>query len=569
MQGRAGERRAGGATIAFSVVPIALVLAFVLALGSLNLVGCADPTIQYHRQFDYLRRVGSEALEERDFGEARKHLLEGAKLAKIAAATDLEVIDTLTRLTRACRKLGNLDEALAHANVASQVLARHRLGHGGASSGVYRVGAAYLLERGRLEVARGDFVAAEEALADFVRVRGDDGGDPRESTEAQLMLGELRLALGLEVEARALFRSSLDQARSFVQRDPVILGLALFRVAESKLARDRTASAAALIAEARPDGVAEPPLRPGLLLIGGRIDVVQGNREQAQTRFEAALALLNSEDEDLSQDVAAASRAVFLASRLFDPTKQAEALVETVLRALESSEDGSPLQRMLAGRETIIVGRKVFDAGAWGPGLQLMAAGRHVMDDAVSSRPHDALVWAHFEIVAALAARGRFESAAGRCGWLVSMSDELSLRARALQPERLLVCGRSAASAGDAKRARHALGRALMIAEEDKAPPILQMELLLRLAALAHSQARDAEEQKLFDRVLPFVLPGVYEDLERLLVDAYGPHGRFQPSSAAARLGHSAARTYAYAVEAPQLQNLAEKLGGDSGPASR
>ena len=563
MQGQ-GRERLGVRFLRGTVLWI--VLAALLSVAGVS--GCADPTVQYHRQFDYLRRVGGEALSDERYGDARKHLMKGAKLAQIAAASDLEVIDALTQLTRACRELGLLEEALGHANLASQILARHRLGHGGTSSGVYRVGAAYLLERGRLEVARGDFTAAELALADFIRVRGEDGGDPRESTEAQLLLGELRLALGLESEARALFRSSLEQARSFSQPDAVVLGLALFRVADSKLDKANAESAAALAREARPEGVAELELRPGLLLLHGSIDAVEGKRERAGVRLEEAFAFLERDDPAMLRDIAAPAHAVALAGRVFDLAEQREALVESVMRALETAEAGSPLRRMQAGRQAVAVGRRLYDAGGWGPGLKLMAAGRHLIDAAVASRPHDALVAAHFEIVTALEARGRAAAAARRCDWLVASSGDLSPRARALHPARLLLCGRAAMDAGEPKRAKPAFGRALMIAEKDEAVPLRRVELLLRLSALAHSQARDAEEDKLFERLLPFVLPGVYEDLERLIVDAYAPYGRYQPSSAAARLGHAAARNHAYAVEAPQLQGLAEKLGGEPSPAS-
>jgi tetratricopeptide (TPR) repeat protein len=562
------HRQARG-RIGVRVVRSALVcLGLVSGVCAGNLLGCADPTVQYHRQFDYQRRVGGEALAEQRWEDARKHLTEGARLAQIAAATDLEVIEALTGLTQACRELGLLEEAVAHANVASQVLARHRLENGGMSSGVYRVGAAYLLERGRLEVARGDFTAAEAALAEFIRVRGEDGGDPRESTEAQLLLGELRLALGLETEARSLFRSSLDQARSFTQQDPVILGLALFRVADAKLEKGNVASAAALVAEARPEGVAEPELRPGLLLLHGRIDIEKGNRERAATRLEEALVMLASDDAAMLRDVAAPARAVELAGRVFEDPSQQEALSDAVMRALETAERGSPLRRMQAGRESVALGRRVYERGDWTSGLRLMAVGRHVIDSAVDGRAHDALAHAHFEIVTVLEAHDRHAAAAKRCEWLVSSSGDLSDRARALHPERLLLCGRAAMAAEDAKRAKPAFGRALMIAEQDEAAPVLRIELLLRLAALAHYQARDAEEDKLFERLLPFVLPGVYEDLERLIVDAYAPYGRFQPSSAAARLGHAAARTHAYSIEAPQLQALAEKLGSTPAPAS-
>lgn len=556
--GRSGVRR--GASFA--------ALAGLLAVSVAG--GCANPTVQYHRQFDYLRRVGGEAIEAGAFEDAREHLSDASKLTELADATDLEVIDALTLLTRSCRELGKLDEALVHANAAAQVLARHRLDHGGMSSGVYGVGAAHLLERARLEIERGDFTVAEEALAEFVHVRGESGGDARESTEAQILLGELRLAVGLDAEARELFRSSLDQARSFSQQDEVLLGLALFRVAEAKLEHARADSAAALLAEARPEGTAAPPLRPGWLLLRGRIDIEQGNADRAGVRLEEALALLESDDPAYLRDMVAPARAVVLAGRVFESPADREALVRAVLRALAAADGGSPLRRMQAGRRAVELGQSLFDGGAWRSGLQLMAAGRHVIAAAVGGRPHDAAVAAQFQLAMALEARERYVAAGRRCDWLVENSDALSPRAREVHPERLLACGRVAVAAGDAKAARHALGRALMMSEEaETATPVLQLELLLRLAALAHSEARDAEEEKLFDRVLPFVIPGVYDHLEKLLVDAYGPYGRFQPSSAAARLAHAAARTYGYAVEAPQLQGLAEKLGAEPVPASR
>jgi hypothetical protein len=107
-----------------------------------------------------------------------------------------------------------------------------------------------------------------------------------------------------------------------------------------------------------------------------------------------------------------------------------------------------------------------------------------------------------------------------------------------------------------------------MIVDEDAGAPGVRIELLLRLAALAHQENRDAEEEKLFDRALAFVLPGVYDHLEKLLIAAYAPYGTTQPSSAAARLAHAAARTPVYSVEAPQLQALAKKLSEQPLPGS-
>jgi len=486
-------------------------------LAALLLAGCADPTIQYHRQFEYLRRTGEQALEERRFEDARGQLLEGAKLAKISAATDLEVINTLTSLTRASRELGRLEEAVGHANRAAQVLARYRLAHGGASSGVYREGAAYLLERGRLEIARGDFALAEEALAGFVLVRGPDGGDASESTEAQLLLGELMLANELHAEARALFRDGLDAARGFDRADPVLLGLAAFRVAESKLAVGRGAAAAALVDEARVDDATTPGLRPSENFLRGRIDVLRGDHGRASLRLEDGLTQLAAAEQGVRgaswEDVAAPERAIVLAGALFDPTapEGLAALKDVVRRALAAAEQGSPLRRMQAGRRVVLTGRTIHAAGAWGPGIDMMETGRDAIDQAVAGRAHAARASADFEIVVA-------------------------------------------ARAGD---------------EEDREAPVLRMALLLRMAAVAHAEGQEAEEQKLFDRVLPLVLPGVYESLEQQLVESYAPIGRFEPSSAAARLAHAAARAPRYAVEAPQLQALAEKLGDEPVPASR
>jgi tetratricopeptide (TPR) repeat protein len=539
-----------------------------ILLGPFFGLGCADPTVAYHRQFEYLRRIGDEALAEDRLEDARTSMLEASKLAGISAATDLEFIDTLTKLTRACRELGLRGEALAHANRASRALARYRLEQGGASSGVYRVGAAYLLERGRLEIALGDFVAAEAALTDFVRIRGDGGGDERESTEAEALLGELRLARGLDQEARANFRTSLEQARGLGERDQALFGFALLRVAEAKLARKRAASAAALTAEARPEGVAVSAVRPGLLLMLGRIAASGNNKERAVARLEEGLELLASGDPVFQKEIAAPARAVALAAQLFDPATQADALASAALRALDVAEGGSPLRRMQAGRSALAAGRVLFDAGSWGAGVQIMIDGRNAIANSVGDRPHDALVEADFEIATAFAQRNRLAEASRRCDGLVELSSRLSDRARALQPQRLLRCGRIAARASDTARAREAFGRALMIVDEDAGAPGVRIELLLRLAALAHQENRDAEEEKLFDRALAFVLPGVYDHLEKLLIAAYAPYGTTQPSSAAARLAHAAARTPGYSVEAPQLQALAKKLSEQPLPGS-
>ncbi len=566
---RGQGRRGREAKAAARGGPGCWLLAALLLCATLLGGGCADPTVQYHRQFEYLRRTGNEALAERDFELARKQLLEASKLVGIAAATDLERLDALTGLTRACRELGRLDEALEHANVAAQALARYRLERGGISGGVFRVGAPYLLERGRLDVARGDFDAADAWLADFVRVRGDDGGDSRESAEAQMLLGELRLARGILDQSPELFRASLDQARSFGQSDRTLLGLALFRVAESKLRAGRRASAAALVSEARPDGRVAPALLPSWLFLRGRIDAEQGAREPAAKRFEDGLARLTEEGHPVRVDVAAPARAIVLAGMLYASKGRAAEGLAHIETALAVAERASPLHRMQAGRRAVEAGRAFLQAGAGREALQAMERGRAAIAASVSGRPHDALVTAQYEIVDALASLGLHARTQSACSWLVGATEGLSERARSIHPRRLLACGRASAQAGRVDAARQALGRALILCEEDRSAPILKIELLLRMAALAHGEGREAEESKLFDRVLPFVLPGVYEALEQLLVEAYASHGRFQPSSAAARLGHAAARNYLYAVEAPQLQALAEKLGGSPGPASR
>jgi hypothetical protein len=269
--------------------------------------------------------------------------------------------------------------------------------------------------------------------------------------------------------------------------------------------------------------------------------------------------------------VAAPERAIVLAGMLFDPTapEGLAALKDVVRRALAAAGQGSPLRRMQAGRRVVLAGRTIHAAGAWGPGIDMMETGRDAIDEAVAGRAHAARVSADFEIVVALEAKGRLAEAWLRCVDLLAASEHLSPRARIVHAQRLLVCGRVAAGAGDAASARRAFGHALMISEEDREAPALRMELLLRMAAVAHAEGREAEEQKLFDRVLPLVLPGVYESLEQQLVESYAPIGRFEPSSAAARLAHAAARAPSYAVEAPQLQALAEKLGDEPVPASR
>lgn len=550
-----------------------------LALASLWLLaagagGCADPIVAYHRQFEYWSRVGGEALDEGDPEEARERLLEAKKVARPGQATDLERIETLTLLMRACRELGRLDEAVAEADRAAGILARHRPEDGGSSSGVYGVGAAYLLERGRLEIARGDFSAAEAALGEFLAIRGEDGGDELESARAQLLLAELRRARGLQDDASALFHDSLEQARDAGDRDPVLLGFALFRMADQELAGQAPDRAAELVEEARPDGSVGPALEPGLLLALGRIDAAQGSTERAALRLGDALDRMEADDPTLRRDLAAPERALVLAEQLQPPPVGAAQLRETALRVLAIAEQGSPLRRLQAGRRAVELGGRVAAAGDEGAaldGLAIMAAGRQAIDGATGGRVHDAGVAADFAIARTLAEHGLAEDAAAPCERLSLASDQLSERARAEHPQRLLACGRMALQAGDPKAARATFGRALMIVEDREGPSsALVMELLLRVAAIAHHEGREAEESKLFERVLARVPPGSYDQLEQLLVQAYGPYGRFQPSSAAARLGHAAARTLEFASEASPLQDLAERLGAvGSVPASR
>ncbi len=533
--------------------------------------GCANPTTAYHRQFEYLRRVGDEALAEGRIEKAHEHLREAAQLAQIAAVTELEFIEALTRLTQASRRLGRLSEAHRYAKTASQVLARYRLAGGGNRWSLGRVGGDYLLERARLETALGDLAAAEAALEGFFRQRGETGGDVRDSTEAHWLRGELRLARGLDVEAQAEFRAALKSARALDEdRDAPLAGYVLFRVAEAEIADGRIAAATALVDKTRPGGIAAPVLRPGLLLVKARIDLAQRNRQRATVRLGEALDLLASDEAGLAGDLAAPARAVFVASLVFEAARSGKELAGAVGRALDLVDGASALAALHAGRHAVVVGRELFDTRARRVGLETMSHGRRVIAEALRGHDHEVLVAVDFEIVKALAESARLPAAASRCTVLIEASERLADPVRLDTPARLLACGQIHARLGDAAQARKVFARALSLGGEAPLEPQLQMELLLRMGVLAHQQKRDSEEDKLFERVLELVVPGSYERVSELIVETYGSLGWLAPSSAAARLAHVAARLPVYTVEAGPLQSIAQQLGDrQSPPASR
>jgi tetratricopeptide (TPR) repeat protein len=559
----------------FAIVALLCCIPFASQLA----LGCANPTTAYHRQFEYLRDVGDEALAEGRLEEAHEHLSDAAQLARIAGASELEFIEALTRLTQASRRLGRLSEASRQARTASRVLARHRLVDGSGGRALARVGGSYLLERARLEIALGDLAAAEVALVDFFRLRGEAGGNARDATEARWLRGELWLARGLssqtqtQIQAQAEFRSARDSARSLDQvRDRPLVGYVAFRVAEAELASGRTSRATALVDEMRPGGmIVAPALRPGMLLLQARIDVAQGNRDRASVRLAESLILLAPGDDDAdagTADVSAPARAIFVASLVFDAAQSGEKLREAVARALDIAEGSSSLRSIHAGREAVTVGRELFDAGARQVGLQTMGRGRQIIALGLRGNDHEALVAVDFELAAALADADRLKAASARCDALVEASERLADPVRLELPERLLACGQIHARRGDATSARRIFARALLLGGDAPLEPQLRMELLLRMGALAHQQKRESEEDKLFERVLALILPGSHERVSELLVDTYRSLGWFAPSSAAARLAHVAARHPVYTAEARPLQAIAEELGDRAPPAS-
>lgn len=536
-------------------VRLLLVASIVCATCLLLASGCANPTTAYHRQFDYLRRVGGEALAEGRHAEAREHLSEAAKLAKIAAATDLELVDVLTHLSAASRRVGSLEEARRHLETAARVLARYRLAKGNGGGALRDVGGACALERARVETARGDFEAAEHAAREFFDLRGA-GGDVAEAAEVHGLLAELLLARGLVGEAQAELRAAESGARRL---DAASGGRLLLRVAEVEIEQGWLDRARTLVEATRPDGAGPAALRPGMLLVLARIDVAERNFERAEVRLDEALALLESGDPAILEDPASPARAVFVASLLFDVQREHASLIAAMRRSAALAGSSQPLARLHLGNALVNVGRALIRGGRRADGAKTIRAGRAAVASALGGRQHVALVRADFEMANAYAALGRGELASERCDGLLEMSKRLEEIGHVERVERLIACGRIDAELQRVGRARKRFLDALY---SDGAPldARLRLELLVRLAALSHVQDGDSAETKFFERVLPLA-GGAFDRLEELLIDAYGPFGSAEPSSAAARIAHVAARSTTWYSAAPELQAMAQELG--------
>jgi tetratricopeptide (TPR) repeat protein len=254
---------------------------------------------------------------------------------------------------------------------------------------------------------------------------------------------------------------------------------------------------------------------------------------------------------------------------IYDPEDSVQQLGDVVDRALAAAGEGSPLRAVHAGRAAVALGRELFAKSEYGAGIQAMTRARKAIATAVRNRPHDSLVEAEFELASLLYRLGRAELASPHCSALLAASPHLSDQARELHPRRLLSCGLFEAHHGGVAEARALYSRALMVGSQVSLGPDLQTELLLRLAALAHLEVRDSEEEKLFERVLPLVGPSDYPRLKELLIDAYAPLGSMQPSSAAARLAYVAARLPDHHAQASPLHSIAERLSTLPPPASR
>ena len=556
---RAGAGRASAATFAFAWASACVSAAALVG-------GCAVPTVAYHRQFDYLLRVGGEAEAAGRYPEAQEHFAEAASLAPFAAATDFEIIGALTHLVAAERQLGRFDEAQAHARTASQALARQRIEGGGLVSPLARVGGSWMLERARLEAAIADLVAAEATLREFFEIRGDSGGDAREAAEAYWLLGELCLARGRSDEARGAFRRAADSVDALdLPRDALLQSSILYRAAETELALGRIAAARARIDESRPGGVAAPASRTGLLLTLGLVDGSEHNVERARARLDQSLEQMSGDDPGAA-DVATPARAIHLASVVYGLS--GSKLLPVIARALAASRQGPPLRTIEAGREAFGIGSELFAAGDRTTGLRAMEQARQSVIAALGDWHHDLRTEIDFALAQGLAQVGSLDDASLRCEDVLAATPRLAGEMRDSQTRRLMACGQIEARNHQPARARETYGRAVVLADEGGLPPAVRLELLLQLAGLAHREGRDAEEQKLFERALVFVVPGIYDRLSDLLDQAYGDLGPFQPSSAAARLAHTAARMPAHVLVASALQNVAERLG-ESPPASR
>ncbi len=188
----------------------------------------------------------------------------------------------------------------------------------------------------------------------------------------------------------------------------------------------------------------------------------------------------------------------------------------------------------------------------------MIGAGSEILASALGGRRHVALVRVRFEIAMLLAAAGRGELASARCDGLLEMSKHLQIP-RSERVDQLIACGRIDAELRQVGRARRRFLDALYSGEV----PLdagLRLELLVRLAVLSHLERGDSAETKFFERILPLA-GGAFDQLEILLIDAYGPFGSVEPSSAAARIAHVAARSSAWYSSAPELQAMAQRLG--------
>jgi hypothetical protein len=203
--------------------------------------------------------------------------------------------------------------------------------------------------------------------------------------------------------------------------------------------------------------------------------------------------------------------------------------------------------------------------------LRALDHGRRVIERALGGRPHFAMAQADFEIAMALRMAGRAKRASQHCTRMVAVSRKIQWLELETQDRirRAIACGHLDARGGRAASARAAFMEA-MAASEAAGDESLQFELLVRLAALARLEERDSAETKLFERALALLSEERISTLPELLEDAYANQGVAQPSSAAARLAHTAARRLEHRESAARLQEIAKTLGdAASSPASR
>jgi hypothetical protein len=296
-----------------------------------------------------------------------------------------------------------------------------------------------------------------------------------------------------------------------------------------------------------------------MLLVLARIDVADRNLERAEVRLEEALALLESGDASIREDTASPARAVFVASLVFDVKQSHAKLVASAQQGAALAASATPLTRLHLGNALAAVGRDLLAGGRRAEGWKMIGAAREILASALGGRKHVALLRVGFEIAKVLAAAGRGELASARCDGLLEMSKHLPEITRSERVDQLIVCGRIDAELRQVDRARRRFLDALYSGDA----PLdvrLRLELLVRLAVLSHLEHGDSAETKFFERILPLA-GGAFDQLERLLIDAYGPFGSVEPSSAAARIAHVAARSSAWYSSAPELQAMAQKLG--------